>query len=395
MSHGDRKTDSQPRTLEEFIGQPKIREILTVSIGAAKARGGALGHILLRGPTGCGKRTLARVIANEMRVKMTSTSGRDIARAGDLAAIITNLGECDIVCIADIQRLSKPAEDRLCQAMRDFALDIVIGKGFAAKTVDLPLPPFTVVGTISHPERVSHQLRQSFDYVVDFEPYEVSGLVKLVQRISEDVGVRIDENARLMIARACGGSLAEARRLLMQTRDYAQARADGVITAAVAHEALAVMAPEHSPAALQPAPQTSQMIGTGRAPLTWQGFEDLIAELFSALGYRNVKVTQRTGDEGKDIIMERADPLRGITRVYVECKHWSSGRVGIKEVQVLHSAVMRDPQVHEGMLVTTGSFTNQARAYARQIGFIELVDLSELRELALKAGVDLDSRIGK
>jgi len=392
--HGDRKTDSQLRTLEEFIGQPKIREILTVSIGAARARGDALGHVLLRGPTGCGKRTLARVIAKEMGAKTTSTSGREIAAPRDLGLILTNLGDRSILCIADIQGLPKAIEQPLCLAMRDFALDLVIGKGPTAKAIHLPVPPFTVVGTTTEEEPVSHRLRQSFDHVLDFEPYEVWALVKLVQRLSEDVGVRIDENARLMIARACGGSLAEARRLLMRTRDYAQARADGVITAAVAHKALAMMAPEHSSAVLQPAPETSQMTETG-PPLTWQGFEDLIAELFSALGYQNVKVTQRTGDEGKDIIMERADPLRGITRVYVECKHWSSGRVGIKEVQVLHSAVMRDPQVHEGMLVTTGSFTNQARAYARQIGFIELIDRTKLRQLAVKAGLDLDSRIGK
>jgi hypothetical protein len=349
--------------------------------------------VLLRGPTGCGKRTLARVIANEMRVKTTSTSGGQITAAGDLAAIITNLGDRDILCIADIQRLPKPIEERLCQAMQNFAVDIVIGKGPSAKTVHLPLPRFTVVGTSTQPERVSHQLRQSFEHVLDFEPYEVWALVKLVQRLAGDIGVHIDENARLTIARACGGSLIEARRLLLRTRDYAQARADGVITAGIAQDALAVIGTQHPSAAPEPTPtipETPELRGNG---FTWQDFEDFVADLFTSLGYQNVRVTPRAGDEGKDIIMERADPLKGTTRVYVECKHWSSGRVGIKEVQVLHSAVMRDPQVHEGMLVTTGRFTNQAMAYAQQIGFIELIDHKKLRELALKAGLELDPRI--
>ena len=147
---------------------------------------------------------------------------------------------------------------------------------------------------------------------------------------------------------------------------------------------------EHEPAALQSASAPSEKLETRRAGLTWQEFEDRMVELFTNLGYQNVTLTPRTGDEGKDIVMERPDPVRGITRVYVECKHWPSSRVGIKEVQVLHSAVMRDPQVDEGMLVTTGSFTHNALKYARQIGFIELIDRKKLRELALEGGVKLD-----
>lgn len=366
----------QPKTLNEFLGQPSIKDRILVSIQASKARGEALGHILLCGPEGCGKRTLAHVIANDMGTKITITSGDAIERAQDLAAIITNLGYRDLLFVDDIRSLRRPADKRLYQAIEDFALDVVIGKGPSAKTVHLPLPQFTLIAATNQPEKLSDRLRSRFEHICDFEPYDESSLASLMRRRADALGIPLEEEASWEIARCANGDLKEATRLLHRARDFADVRANGTITIEIARRAL-----QRSP--LTSAKQDAQPI-----PLTWQEFEDFVATLFRNLGYQNVRLTPRAGDEGKDIVMEWADPLRETRRLYVECKHWQAVSVGRREVQVLHSAVMANPEVDEGIIVTTGSFSNGAIDYAKQVGVIQLIDQNKLRELMAKGGME-------
>jgi Holliday junction DNA helicase RuvB len=377
---------TEPRTLEDFVGQQKVKDEVSIAIAAAKARGEGLGHILLRGPEGSGKRTLALVIAREMAVGTTVTSGSALERAGDLAAIITNLGQGDILFIDEVHRLSRVVEERLCQAMKDRNLDIVIGKGPTAKTTNLPLPQFTVLCATDQPDRVSHRLRELFEHVYDFEPYEVRSLVALVQRRAKVLGVKIDGEAALQIARAAGGRMREARRLLHRVRDYAQVRANGAITTGVALDALASLGIEPTQQLTAPGPPMPDDRVSKDANLTWQEFEDFVAVLYQNLGYQNVTVTSRTGDEGKDLVMEFESPSGRAERVYVQCKQWGNVPVGRQEIQVLHSAVVADG-AYEGIVVTTSRFTGEAVRYAKKVGNIQLIDGRKLRELSERAGL--------
>ena len=390
-TEADERT-TEPRTLEDFVGQQKTKDKVWIAIAAAKARGEALGHILLRGPEGCGKRTLAIVIANEMGSRITVTSGPALERAGDLAAIITNLGQADILFIDEVHRFPGKLEESMCSAMKDYTMDIVVGKGPSAKTIHLPLPQFTVLCATDQPDRVSHHLRQRFEHVYDFEPYEVRSLVALVQRRAKVVGVKIDAEAALQIARAAGGRIREARRLLDRVRDYAQVCANGAITKDIALDALTSLGIELTEQAIEPGPPTPDERVAAPAKLTWQQFEDFVAQLFQALGYQNVTVTSRAGDEGKDVKMEFPSPLGRTGRVYVECKQWENVPVGRKEVQVLHSAVVADG-VDEGIMVTTGRFTNEAVGFAKKVGNIQLIDGKKLGEPIARAGLEIGDEL--
>jgi len=375
----------QPCTLGEFIGQRKIKENLAVSIEAAKARGEALGHILLRGPEGCGKKTLAQVIANEMHVNIKIFSGPAIGKAGDLAAILTNLRKGDILFIDEVHRLRRAIEETLYPTMEDFALDIIIGKGSTARSLRLRLPRFTVIGTTDRPEGVGPQLRQRFEHIYHFDLYDEQDIGRLVQRRAEVLGVRIDKEASLLIGRAAEGNMRQAERLLDRVRDYVQVHTGGVITQERAREALTPLVIHVAGWAVKGTVPSSGEREAEPTSLTWQDFEDRMAKLFEALGYQNVRLTPRAGDEGKDIVMECPDPLHGSRMIYVECKHWKANSVGRREVQILHSAVVANPEVNQGIIVTTGRFTDGAVAYAKQVGVIELIDGEKLQRLIAKA----------
>jgi len=385
------KRKLQPRILGEFVGQRKIKKSLAVSIEATKTRGAVLGHILLRGPEGCGKKTLAHVIANEMRVNIKITSGPAIERAADLAAILTSLRQGDVLFIDEMDRLGRAIEETLYPAMEDFALDIIIGKGPSARSLRLRLPRFTVIGATDQPERVSRRLRQRFEHIYDFDLYDEEALKRLVLHRAEVLGMKIDEEAPRLIGRGAEGNIREAERLLDRVRDYAQVRADGVITQEVAREALTMLGTDAAGWAVEGTVPSSDEREAEPTSLTWQDFEDFVAKLFEALGYQNVRLTPRVRDEGKDIVMERADPLHGSRMIYVECKHWKANSVGRREVQVLHSAVIAKPEVNQGVIVTTGRFTDGAIAYARQVGVIELIDGEKLQRLIAKARTQKDA----
>ena len=231
----------RPRRLAEFIGQDRIKENLRIFIEAAKARGEALDHVLLYGPPGLGKTTLAGVIANEMGVNFKRTSGPAIERAGDLAAILTNLRQGDILFIDEVHRLSRAVEEVLYPAMEDFALDIVLGKGPSARSIRLRLPHFTIVGATTRLALMTSPLRSRFGVVYRLGFYDQAAIEKIVRRSARILGVEIEEGGVVEIARRARGTPRVANRLLKRVRDYAQVRAGGVITEEVAREALGML----------------------------------------------------------------------------------------------------------------------------------------------------------
>nr|MBC7246135.1 Holliday junction branch migration DNA helicase RuvB [Chloroflexota bacterium] len=228
----------RPRQLSEYIGQERIKENLSICIAAAKGRGESLDHVLLYGPPGLGKTTLAHVIANEMGVNIKITSGPAIERPGDLAAILTNLRKSDILFIDEVHRLGHPVEEVLYPAMEDFALDIVIGKGPSARSIRLKLPPFTIIGATTRIALMTSPLRDRFGVVYRLDFYDLAAMEAIVQRSARILGIPIDHGGIRAIAKRARGTPRVANRLLKRVRDYAQVRAKGIITEEVALQAL-------------------------------------------------------------------------------------------------------------------------------------------------------------
>lgn len=228
----------RPRYLAEYIGQAQVKDNLKIYIEAAKMRREPLDHVLLYGPPGLGKTTLSNIIANELGVNIRTTSGPAIERPGDLAAILTNLQENDVLFIDEIHRLHRTVEEVLYPAMEDFALDFIIGKGPSARSVRLDLPKFTLIGATTRAGLLSAPLRDRFGVVSRLEFYNEDDLSYIVTRTSEIFGVGIIGEASREIARRSRGTPRIANRLLKRVRDHAQVRGDGIITEAVAHDAL-------------------------------------------------------------------------------------------------------------------------------------------------------------
>ncbi len=229
----------RPQRLDEYLGQEQVKENLSVFIEAASGRGEPLDHALLSGPPGLGKTTLAGVIANELGVQMRTTSGPAIERAGDLAAILTNLEDRDVLFIDEIHRLSRQVEEVLYPAMEDFSIDIVIGKGPAARSLRLDLPRFTLVGATTRSGLLTGPLRDRFGMSFRLDYYQPSELEAIIVRSASILSVPIDRDGAEEIARRGRGTPRLANRLLKRVRDYAQVRVDGEIDRGVAEEALA------------------------------------------------------------------------------------------------------------------------------------------------------------
>ena len=228
----------RPKTLDEYIGQDKIKENMKVYIEAAKKRGEPLDHVLLYGPPGLGKTTLSNIISNEMNSNIKITSGPAIEKPGDLAALLTNLSEFDVLFIDEIHRLSKSVEEILYPALEDYTLDIIIGKGPSARSIRLDLPKFTLIGATTKAGSLTTPLRDRFGIVHRLELYSVEDLTKIVKRSSGILNVSIDEEAAIEIARRSRGTPRIANRLLKRVRDYALVLGDGNINLKITKIAL-------------------------------------------------------------------------------------------------------------------------------------------------------------
>lgn len=234
-------TNLRPRTLSEYIGQERVKENLEIFIAAAKQRSEPLDHVLFHGFPGLGKTSLAAVISNELNVNMRATSGPVIERAGDLAAILTNLEQGDVLFIDEIHRLNHVVEEILYPAMEDFKLDIIIGQGPSARTIKLDLPPFTLIGATTRAGMLSPPLRDRFGVSLRLEFYQPNELKEIILRSARILGITIEEDGAAEIAKRSRGTPRIANRLLRRVRDYAEVRAAGVVTRPVADCALRML----------------------------------------------------------------------------------------------------------------------------------------------------------
>ena len=231
----------RPKSLDTYIGQKKIKESLKIYIEAAKKRGDSLDHLLFYGPPGLGKTTLSQIIANEMGVNIKITSGPAIEKPGDMAAILNNLQEGDILFVDEIHRLNRQVEEVLYPAMEDFAIDIMIGKGPTARSIRLDLPRFTLVGATTRAGMLSAPLRDRFGMIHRMEFYDIDELCTIIMQSARVLGVEVDEKGAMEMARRSRGTPRLANRILKRVRDFAQVKYDGVITEKVAITALDLM----------------------------------------------------------------------------------------------------------------------------------------------------------
>ncbi|STC66926.1 holliday junction DNA helicase RuvB [Corynebacterium diphtheriae] len=239
-NEGEVETSLRPRSLDEFIGQPKVRDQLNLVLSGAKSRGVAPDHVLLSGPPGLGKTTMAMIIAYELGASLRMTSGPALERAGDLAAMLSNLMEGDVLFIDEIHRMARPAEEMLYMAMEDFRIDVIVGKGPGATSIPLELAPFTLVGATTRSGMLTGPLRDRFGFTAQMEFYEVEDLTKVVVRAAAVLGVSIDHDAAVEIASRSRGTPRIANRLLRRVRDFAEVNADGHINLTAAQAALLV-----------------------------------------------------------------------------------------------------------------------------------------------------------
>jgi Holliday junction DNA helicase RuvB len=231
----------RPRSLDEFVGQERIKEQLGIALEAAKGRGEALDHVLLVGPPGLGKTSLAFIVREELGVGIRTVAGPALERKGDLAAILTSLEDRDVLFVDEIHRLSRAVEEILYPALEDFRLDIIVGQGPAARTLTLDLPPFTLVGATTRTGLLTTPLRDRFGMTYRLDYYEVDDLTRIVGRSARILGVVIDDVAAREIARRARGTPRVANRILRRVRDVAEVRHDGAVTVDVAREALALL----------------------------------------------------------------------------------------------------------------------------------------------------------
>ncbi|GAA5054316.1 Holliday junction branch migration DNA helicase RuvB [Nocardia callitridis] len=239
-SDGEIEASLRPKSLDDFIGQPRVREQLALVLRGAKQRGGTPDHVLLSGPPGLGKTSMAMIIAGELGTALRITSGPALERAGDLAAMLSNLVEGDVLFIDEIHRIARPAEEMLYLAMEDFRVDVVVGKGPGATSIPLDIAPFTLVGATTRSGSLTGPLRDRFGFTGHMDFYETDELLHILLRSAQILGLDVEADAAVEIASRSRGTPRIANRLLRRVRDYAEVRADGRITRPIADAALAV-----------------------------------------------------------------------------------------------------------------------------------------------------------
>ncbi|MDO5511807.1 Holliday junction branch migration DNA helicase RuvB [Corynebacterium sp.] len=240
LGEQESETTLRPKNLDEFIGQQKVRDQLSLVLTGAKNRGVTPDHVLLSGPPGLGKTTMAMIIAQELNTNLRMTSGPALERAGDLAAMLSNLMEGDVLFIDEIHRIARPAEEMLYMAMEDFRIDVIVGKGPGATSIPLELPPFTLVGATTRSGMLTGPLRDRFGFTAQMEFYDVADLTRVVTRAAKILEVTMDADAAVEIASRSRGTPRIANRLLRRVRDFAEVNADGHIDLAAAQGALEV-----------------------------------------------------------------------------------------------------------------------------------------------------------